>query len=162
MMRADVLGFPSQNDHEFPYQYNKTGCYAHCIAKIAWDERAYSIEPTMMINDVRKRAHNKAIIDDEYTVMYPDRLFCLYGLWTAFTDRYESADYVCEPSEREILRMYYDRPDVDNDNKYHFIQGDGQSGVRWDPWEGGSLTAAYGVVLDKRVFKMLGRAYGGC
>lgn len=157
-----VVEFPKQNDSAFPLQYQKSGCYAQVIAKIAWDEEAFSGDPRKMIESVIQSAYKGGIVDGEYTVLYPDRLFCLYGLWTAYTDRWEPASYVCAADEREALRMFYDGdPALSDDDKYHFLQGDGKSNVVWDPWEGGSVTAAKGVVLDKRVFKIIGRVYGG-
>lgn len=159
---SDIV-FPYQNDASFPLQYNKSGCYAQVIAKIAWDEHAFSIEPRIMIADVISRAMRMAIFDRQYTVLQPDRLFCLYGLWTEYTDRWEPASYVCAADEREALRMFYDGdPALSEDDKWHFLQGDGHSNVVWDPWAGGSVTAAKGVVVDKRVFKVMGRTYGGC
>ena len=158
-----VKPFPYQNDAGFPDEYNESGCYAHAIAKIAFDEEAFSIDPVEMINSVLPLAQAEGVLDREYTVGDPDRLFCLFGLWTIYTDKWESMNRQCEVDEREAVRFYYadEKEKGAKADKFHFVVGDGFGKCAWDPWHGGSKAVRVGRAIDKRVFKIIGRTYGG-
>jgi hypothetical protein len=157
-----IKSFPYQNDSGFPDVYNEKGCYAHVIAKIAFDEDAFSIDPVEMINSVLPLCVAEGVLDNEYTVWNPERLFCFYGLWVSYTDRWEPMSRRCAADEREALRFYYEREGrKEGDELYHFVEGNGDGRCEWDPWHGGSNAVRYGRAIDKRVFKVIGRTYGG-
>jgi hypothetical protein len=82
----------------------------------------------------------------DFFIRQPERVFAVLGLVVVMKG-FLPADYVCEPDEREVLRMVWEEE--------HFVVGSGDSEVVWDPWPN-SKTVAHGHVVDKRVFKVLG------
>lgn len=62
-------------------------------------------------------------------------------------------DYKLNEGEREILR--YERPDpTGGEPLAHFVVGDGQGRVAWDPWPE-SLTVAEGKLVSRRIIRKI-------
>jgi len=150
--------FPYQNDPAFTPEHNAKGCYFQVIAKIAWNEGAF--RPINLREEIRRIADlcmAEGYMRKDFKVLAPNEVFLAFGLIVEYTDKWEKPDRVCGPEEREALRMYYDNETAETeDDKWHFVEGDGQSNCEWDPWEGGSVTAAKGIVVDKRIFRIMG------
>jgi len=92
-----------------------------------------------------------AYITKDFHIAAPEHVFLVFGLVVKYTDRWEPAERITKAGERAILRMQYEEYE-------HFVVESGHNEVGWDPWSAqGSRTAAHGVVVDKRVFKILGK-----
>ena len=66
-------------------------------------------------------------------------------------------DYVCQPGEEEILECARD-----GHPGFHFMSGNGvpdpvtwQNEIEFDPWEGGSMTARVGYIVEKRILRFV-------
>jgi hypothetical protein len=90
-------------------------------------------------------------ITERFHIVAPEHVFLVFGLVVKYTDRWEPAERVTQEGERAILRMVY--RDME-----HFVVEAGHNKVGWDPWSAsGSLTGKNGHVVDKRVFKIIGK-----
>jgi hypothetical protein len=61
----------------------------------------------------------------------------------------EKATYLTKPNEREILQ--YQNP---SNGFIHFVAGDGQGRVAYDPINGGSITVKRGRLVGKRIYRL--------
>lgn len=138
--------FPYQTDSYFSWKHNKWGCYFQGIARIAWDEGGFDGHLRRIIKKTAKYCVREGCMLPDYFVQKPTCIFEAFGLRVIFLG-WKGPEYVCEPNERELLRMEWEGE--------HFVVGDGASGVAWDPWPN-SQTVAHGRVVDKRVFRVLG------
>jgi hypothetical protein len=84
---------------------------------------------------------------DDATIINPERIFRMKGLIVNYNDRHDPPDYVCGGNEFEILKFV-------NGSMGHFVCGDGNGNVTYDPW-GESATVAFGKLQSKRIFKRL-------
>lgn len=84
---------------------------------------------------------------EDATIINPERILRMKGLIVNYNDRHDPPGYICGPNEFEILKFV-------NGSMGHFVCGDGEGNVTYDPW-GESSTVAFGVLRSKRIFKRL-------
>ncbi len=87
-------------------------------------------------------------IDEDCYVKAPGTVLSLAagGVWSV---RHESATYIPQSGELEILRFERKTPDK---TYAHFVTGDGSGAVAYDPLDH-SLTVAQGALVSKRIAK---------
>lgn len=83
----------------------------------------------------------------ECYILDPDRIFGHLGLKVKYTDMHERPERKCRPDEIEIL--YFFGPAGG-----HFVAGDGNGNVTYDPW-GASRAVAEGRLVSKRIFRRI-------
>jgi len=98
------------------------------------------------ILDVYTIAIDGGWMDDECFINDPEAIFSFMGLPVYFYDRHDPPFYSCQKDEIEILKFQYI-------NWQHFVVGDGQSHVAYDPY-GTSKAVRLGELKDKRIFKI--------
>ena len=99
------------------------------------------------INELYGILIGKWVMDSKCFIKDPEGVFSWVGMNVKFSDRHEPVDYACLPREIEILRYQVDA-------WIHFVVGDGQGHVAYDPW-GDSRAVREGVLQDKRIFRRL-------
>lgn len=139
--------FSLQTDSAFPESYNRFGCYVHSIAKIAYEYESWSGRPSEL-NAIVEEAVKVGVVTENMKVMYPDRLFEMFGLNVTFTQKHEEPDRICKDGEVEVL--FFTAGTLQ-----HFVVGDGKGNVKWDPY-GDSKTVREGSLKSKRIFKVNG------
>ena len=146
--------FPYQYDSSFSKQYQESGCYAHCVAKIAYEEGGFQDSNIRTrINAVIEASLKANYITDKIYVLDPDKVFLLYGVIAKYGQKHEAPEYVCAPDEREIL--CFNRKTEEDKEIFHFVVGYPDGSI-WDPLKR-SRTVAEGFLASKRIFKILGR-----
>ena len=75
----------------------------------------------------------------------PDTLLRILGWPAKYTGVHEGPEYECKDDEVEILRF-------ELGNQSHFVVGDGNGRVTYDPM-GVSKTVAEGRLVSKRIFR---------
>ena len=95
----------------------------HCIDNKWMQENCFVIEPEEILQDLTSRAWNM---------------------------HKECPDYKCKPGEIEILRFeWISKPGT---TLGHFVHGDGNGSIAYDPMGDRSPVAKYGTLVSKRIF----------
>ena len=118
------------------------GCYFLSLLHVAERVSGKDIDPARAYVACR----DEGLIRVDCFVNDPPEVLARYagGGWTV---RKEPANYQCLKDEIEIL--YFER--VSPGVIYpHFVVGDGNGKVLWDPWKG-SLTVSAGQLKSKRI-----------
>lgn len=135
-----------QRDPRLNEAINRWGCYFCSILFLANKYTNCEISPEGILDTYHESVQSgwmtvKCFIDE------PDAIFHFMGLQTYYYDRHDPPEYVCRNHEIEILRFQ-------RGTWRHFVVGDGQSHVCYDPW-GASQAVAEGKLMDKRVFRVM-------
>ena len=128
----------------------KAGCYFLSICKASGDACIDVIE------EYRDSVASGALGADCY-VQDPARIMAqlVGGSWEvikAGPGHPLPLEYVCKAVEREILR--YERPVAPGEEPAHFVLGDGNGHVVFDPW-GDSATVRDGHLASKRILRRI-------
>jgi hypothetical protein len=124
----------------------ESGCYLLCMVKIAED-----LQGGRRIDAVEKYlecVHQGYCREDCFILNPTAIMHYLYGGWWQW--KKEEANYKPHGGEFEILRYEWPTP---SKIWSHFVLGDGQGGVAYDPL-GHSNTVANGDVVSKRILKL--------
>jgi len=116
------------------------GCYFLAVVHLAEEIRGKRIDAV----EAFVNALEKKWIDSEATMLDPDAIFAVLT-GGKFTLRKTDAAYKPIGNEHEILVF-------ENGTFKHFVLGDGQGNVAYDPL-GNSNTVAKGKVTEKRIFR---------
>jgi hypothetical protein len=121
------------------------GCYVLSMVHVAEDLGGHRIDAVKAYLDLVRVGilREDGYVNDASAVMEA----LAGGQWGV---RKEGPDYTPKSGEFEILRFERPTPKVIYS---HFVLGDGQGRVRYDPL-GGSQTMALGSVVSKRILKM--------
>ena len=124
-------------------EIGRYGCYFLSIVEAAERETGKNFPIMSTFLDMSKRGY---IGEDSY-ILAPDRIMTeLTG--KAYAVRHESKSYKAKAGEIEILRYEWRRK---GDVSAHFVLGDGNGRVAFDPLDGAN-TVKNGVVESKRIF----------
>ena len=130
------------------------GCYFCSLLKIAESQHGRKFGATevyaiylaaMQTGIVQKEVYDElGKPKDGCTVLDPDALLKLAG-GKGKVRQVDGAGYRCAANEKQILHFFNPRT-----NFRHFVVGDGNGKVSWDPLEN-SVTAREGSVTDQRI-----------
>lgn len=126
------------------YQIGLSGCYMLSIIHIAEDETGHYIDAYQTYLDTNR----SGMVGPDCFVNDPDVLMSLLTghKWSMSK---ETADYVCKPGEREVLRYEWQEVSVLHG---HFVVGDGSGKVEYDPFPSCNVVAN-GKLVSKRIFR---------
>lgn len=127
------------------------GCYLVSILFHIWRKLGYMFTPAM-VNELYDAFIEHGWMTKECKILNPGKIFVYLGMKARYTDRHEPADRMCAPDEIEILYFELDRPD--KPTIPHFVAGDGQGNIMFDPW-GDSRCVREGKLISKRIFKLV-------
>lgn len=145
-----------QNSIGIPDRVQKWGCYATAAAAASAAVSKKELSQPQYIYTVEEAEKSHVLTEDPgkpgtyMYVMDPEKLFYLLGLDVMYRGK-EKVDYECQPDEFEILLW---RRMVKGEAIYHFTYGDGIGKTIYDPWAPFSLTARYGELRSKRIFRI--------
>jgi hypothetical protein len=126
-------------------QIGATGCYLLSIVHLVEDVLGIYVDAYMAYLTATKSGEDLF----DCTLEKPAKLMSALTGQT-WTERIEGAAYVPQSGEREILEYQTcETPPLHT----HFVVGNGQGGVEWDPI-GESQTVKNGRVVRKRIFKL--------